>query len=101
MAHEREYVIKVADDLRILVCQSGRPITGYAVLLQVWEGGEWRTIRLIDNAHGRHEMHRYTRREGKRSAESFHHGKINDAIPDAIADLRDRWETILAAWKRS
>lgn len=32
----------------------------YAVMLQLRIEGKWQTIRLLDNAHGDHDMHRYT-----------------------------------------
>lgn len=50
----------LADDARILVEFEGRPLERYAIMLQLLIEGKWQTIRLFDNAHGDHDMHRYT-----------------------------------------
>ena len=58
----------------------------------------WQTIRLIDNAHGDHDLHRYTGSE-KQPAERFAEGTVNEVAPMAIRYLIDHWEAIAEAWK--
>jgi hypothetical protein len=53
-----------------------RFVTDYSVVLAVDEGDETHTIRVYDGAHGVNELHRYTRRGGKASAETFHRGTL-------------------------
>ena len=66
-------------DARILVDLEGRPMGRYAVMLQLRIEGKWQTIRLLDNAHGDHDMHRYTGSE-KRPAERFSEGTVNEVV---------------------
>lgn len=54
------FVRPLSDDARVLVDLDGRPLKRYAVMLQLRIEGRWQTIRLLDNAHGDHDMHRYT-----------------------------------------
>ncbi|MEX2107654.1 MAG: hypothetical protein WD827_02055 [Solirubrobacterales bacterium] len=60
--------------------------------------GKWQTIRLLDNAHGDHDMHRYTGSE-KQPAERFSEGSANEVAPKAIRYLIDHWEAIAESWK--
>lgn len=71
---------------------------GNAVMLQVRIEGRWRTVRLLDNAHGEHEMHRYTGSE-KQAAERFAHGSVREVAPQAIDYLESSWEEIARAWR--
>lgn len=70
----------------------------YAVMLQLRIEGKWQTIRLLDNAHGDHDMHRYTGVE-KQPAERFSDGAANEVAPEAIRYLIDHWEAIVESWK--
>ena len=70
----------------------------YAVMLQLRIAGKWQTIRLLDNAHGDHDMHRYTGSE-KQPAERFSEGAANEVAPQAIRYLIDHWEAIAESWK--
>jgi len=54
-----EWIQLIDANTRVLVRHEGRPITAYAVMLQVRRDRKWRTIRLVDNAHGDHHMHRF------------------------------------------
>lgn len=54
------FVRPLAADARVLVELEGRPLRKYAVMLQLRIEGRWQTIRLLDNAHGEHDTHRYT-----------------------------------------
>jgi len=70
----------------------------YAVMLQLRIEGKWQTIRLLDNAHGDHDMHRYTGSE-KQPAERFSDGSASEVAPKAIRHLIDHWEAIAESWK--
>lgn len=85
-------------DARILVYLEGRPMERYAVMLQLRIEGKWQTIRLLDNVHGDHDMHRYTGSE-KQPAERFSEGAVNEVAPKAIRYLIDHWEAIAESWR--
>lgn len=86
-------------DVRVHVEREGQPLDKYAVMLQVDEDGEWATIRLYDNAHGNHDMHRY-RGGNKQPAETFHYGTSRDACPAAILELKAHWQAIVEGHER-
>jgi hypothetical protein len=89
-------------DVRVVVrrvIERGRLIT-YAVALVVSDGTRWRTVRLFDNAHGIHEMHRYTRDGGKQPGETFHHGTPPEALRVARREIAEGWEEMVRAWRR-
>jgi hypothetical protein len=92
------FIRPLAPDARVLVDLEGRPLERYAVMLQMWIGGSWQTIRLLDNAHDHHDMHRYTGSE-KQPAERFAEGSAKEVAPIAIRYLIDHWEAIAEAWK--
>jgi hypothetical protein len=60
------------------------------------EGG-WRTVRLLENAHGQHDVHRYTG-DVKQPAERFLEGTPQEAFPQAIRYLAQHWEAIAQPW---
>ena len=96
-----EYDEELASDVWMKVrfeTEHGR-LTSYAVALAVEEDGEWTTLRLYDNAHGAHEMHRYNRSGAKRSALVVHHGSSSEALNAAIAAVRDGFEEIVRVWR--
>ncbi len=68
------FIRPLSANARILVELDGRPMEHYAVMLQLRIEGEWQTIRLLDNAHGDHDMHRYTGAE-KQTAEPLKRAK--------------------------
>ncbi len=70
----------------------------YAVMLQIRIDDRWQTIRLIDNAHGEHDMHRYTGSE-KLAAERFADGYVREVVPMAIRYLITNWEAIAREWQ--
>jgi hypothetical protein len=92
------FVRPLASDARVLVELGGRPLARYAVMLQLQIEGHWQTIRLLDNAHGSHDMHRYTGAE-KQPAERFAEGSVNEVAPMAIRYLINHWEAIAESWK--
>jgi hypothetical protein len=92
------FIRQLSADARILVDLDGRPMGRYAVMLQLRIDGKWQTIRLLDNAHGDHDMHRYTGSK-KLPAERFSEGAVNEVAPEAIRHLIDHWEAIAESWK--
>lgn len=92
------FIRPLAADTRVLVEFEGRPLERYAIMLQLQIEGRWQTIRLFDNAHGDHDMHRYTGPE-KQPAERFAEGSANEVAPVAIRYLIDHWEAIARSWK--
>jgi hypothetical protein len=92
------FIRPLSADARVLVELEGRPLKRYAVMLQLRIDGRWQTIRLLDNAHNQHDMHRYTGTE-KRSAERFAEGTVSEVAPMAIRYLIDHWEAIVEPWK--
>lgn len=52
------FIRPLAADARVLVELDGRPLERYAATLQLRVEGDWQTIRLLDNAHGDHDMPR-------------------------------------------
>ena len=92
------FIRRLSADARILVDLEGRPMERYAVMLQLRIKGNWQTIRLLDNAHGDHDMHRYTGSE-KQPAERFSEGAVSEIAPQAIRYLIDHWEAIAESWK--
>jgi hypothetical protein len=61
--------------------------------------GRWQTIRLIDNAHNEHHMHRYAG-DVKQDAVSFETGDARDVLPKAVAYLVRASESIIESWHR-
>lgn len=92
------FIRPLAEGARVLVELEGSPLERYAVMLQIRVDGRWQTIRLLDNAHGDHDMHRYTGSE-KLPAERFAEGPANEVAPQAIAYLVKHWKSIAESWK--
>lgn len=92
------FVRPLANNARILVECEGRPLRRYAVMLQLHVECTWQTIHLLDNAHGQHDVHRYTGPE-KQPAERFADGSIRKVMPQAIAYLISNWEGIAKSWE--
>jgi hypothetical protein len=92
------FIRPLAADARLLVEREGRPLEGYAVMVQVRVEGRWQTILLFDNAHGEHDMHRYTGIE-KQAAEWFADGPVRKVLPQAIRYAISNWERIEREWR--
>ena len=75
-------------------------VTNYALVLVVREVGRVRTVRVYDGAHGVNEMHRYTRKLGKRPAEIFHRGTLGEGMRIAMAAIKDDYEEMIDGWRR-
>ncbi len=99
MEFDREWVVPLErEDARILVRHGGRPVIRYAAMLQILRDGRWCTIRLIDNAHDAHHMHRYTG-DLKQDAVSFGAGDPRDVLPKAVAYLVRASGSIIGSWQ--
>jgi hypothetical protein len=94
----REWSIGLDSRVRIVVITSGRPITEYVVRLELLVDDAWVTVRLFDNAHGRHDEHAYVGDE-KQTASDFFYGPTTQALPTAIGLLEKRWAAIIEIWK--
>jgi hypothetical protein len=92
------FIRPIADEARVLIVFEGRPLEHYAIMLQLHVEGSWQTIRLLDNAHGDHDMHRYTGTE-KQPAERFAEGPVNEVAPQAINYLVRHWKAIAESWR--
>jgi hypothetical protein len=69
------------------------------VLLAV-ERGEQRAVRVYDNAHRNHDMHRYNRENVKQAPERFHRGSAGEAMRSAIAAVRGGYREMIESWRR-
>jgi hypothetical protein len=97
MSETRSWVRPLSADARIYVETEGRPFDRYVVALQLLRNGRWQTIRLLDNAHGEHDLHRYTG-SAKQPAERFMQGTPQKVLPQAIRYLTEHWEAIARSW---
>jgi hypothetical protein len=75
-------------------------LTRYSVILVAWHGRTWHTVRVYDNTHDNHDMHRHTISEGKQPAERIHDGTPSEAFNDALRAIRDGYEEMIAGWLR-
>jgi hypothetical protein len=98
MEFDREWIVPLErEGARVLVRHGGRPMTRYAAMLQILHDGEWRTIRLIDNAHHSHHMHRYTG-DRKQVAVPFGIGDPREVLPEAVGYLVRASRSIIESW---
>ena len=99
IARRKQYPIWL-DGAKILVDQTtvkGR-VTRYSVTLVAWIEERWETIRVFDNVHGRHEMHRYTRSGGKQSGILVYHGENGAAMRAAKDWIENSYERMIEGW---
>lgn len=75
-------------------------LVDYAVVLLVEERERLCTVRVYDNAHGAHDMHRYNRAGEKQPAEAFHHGSASEAFQNALNAVRDGYSEMIESWRR-
>jgi hypothetical protein len=87
-------------EIRVEFTTEGREITDYAVVLLLVRGETTETVRVFDGAHGRNEMHRYTRSGGKKSAELFYAGTLGESMRAAIAAIRRGYGEMIEGWER-
>lgn len=57
-SYRDQLAVDAAIDVRFATARD--KVIGYSVVLLVREANKWRAVRLYDNAHGVHDMHRYT-----------------------------------------
>jgi hypothetical protein len=72
----------------------------YALVLLVEDGGQIWAVRVFDNTHGQHDMHRYTRTGEKLPAEQFHRGSPSEAMNAALKSIRTGWRGMVESWRR-
>lgn len=74
-------------------------LTTYRVVLVARDDGEWRAVRVYDNVHANHDMHRYTVDGVKSEAETFHSGTPSEAFNEARALVRKSYREMIDAWR--
>jgi len=74
-------------------------VLDYALVLTVQHGDRLRTVRVYDAAHGRNEMHRYTRKLGKQPGEIFHRGTLGEGMRAAKRYIREGYEEMIEGWR--
>lgn len=77
-----------------------RRVVAYAVVLVLERAGERQTVRVYDAAHGRNELHRYTRTGGKQPGEAFHAGTLGEGMRAAIAACVGAYREMIDGWDR-
>jgi hypothetical protein len=75
-------------------------VVDYAVVLLVEEQEQSETVRVYDGAHGVNELHRYTRKDGKHTAEIFHGGTLGTGMRAAIDEIERNYQSIIEGWRR-
>ncbi len=75
-------------------------VVDYAIVLLVEEQDAWRAVRVYDNAHELHDMHRYNRAGEKQPAETFHRGSASEALQSAIETVRSGYSEMIESWRR-
>jgi hypothetical protein len=90
--------LEAAIEVRFVTRRS--EVTHYAVLLLAYEHDDVCAVRLYDNAHGNHDMHRYNREGIKQAAETFHQGSAGEAMRSAIEAVRSGYQGLIESWRR-
>lgn len=101
---EREIFIDVERGIRIRFRRSEPPPpVSYAITLESLEDGEWRTVRLWDNADGvdEHHEHEHTRTGGKQAATFLDFASPNVAMAAAIGKAKREAPEIVRQWRES
>lgn len=86
--------------LKISFATRRRQVIDYAVVLTAQVDGRVRTVRVYDGAHGRNELHRFTRTQGKQPAELFHAGTLGEGMRAAIGDCHANYDRMVEVWFR-
>lgn len=73
-------------------------VARYKIVLVALIDDDEKTIRVYDNTHGPHDLHRYTRSGGKQDADNWHHGSPTEAMNDARDLIRNRYEDMIRSW---
>ena len=94
----KEWIQPIDLSTRVLVRMEGRPTHSYAVMLQVRRHRRWLKIRLIDNAHGTHHIHKFDGTT-KLGAVPFAAGSTAEVVPEAIGYMLKASRSIIEAWE--
>jgi hypothetical protein len=79
--------------------ERGRQVVDYSVILAVEEDGRMQTVRLYDGAHGKNEMHRYTRDGGKQAGAVFDRGTLGEGMRIAIGEIEHAFKEMIDGWR--
>lgn len=77
----------------------GRDVVAYSVALRHDDGNRAETIRVYDSAHGFNEMHRFTRRGGKRGGVAAHPGTLGEVMRGAIEEIKSGYRAMIEGWE--
>jgi hypothetical protein len=77
-----------------------RDVMDYSIVLLAEVDGRLETIRVYDGAHGKNELHRYTRSGGKQQAEAVHDGTLGEGMRAAIMDIKHGYGAMIEAWRK-
>lgn len=95
----RDELGKGADiDVRFLT--QGKTVIDYVVVLLVYDRETWCAVRVYDNTHATHDMHRYNREGVKQLPECFHQGSVGEALRSAIEAVRSGHMEMIESWRR-
>jgi hypothetical protein len=97
-SYRYELDVDAAIDVRFLT-RSGE-VVDYVVVLLVEDHDAWCAVRVYDNAHQMHDMHRYDRAGEKQTAEMFHRGSASEALQSAIETVRSGYSGMIESWRR-
>jgi len=100
----REIFIDVKPSIRIRFRRSEPPPPiSYAITLESLEDGEWRTVRLWDNADAvdEHHEHEHTKTGGKQTAAILDFDSPNQAMAAAIRKAKGEAPEIVRQWRES
>jgi hypothetical protein len=98
---ETEFVVTlerdVADAVIRLRTERGS-LRVYRLTLRCLYEGAWQTVRVYDNVHGVHDMHRHTLERGKLPAKTFHFGTPREAYGEARRAVEHGYREMIAGW---
>jgi hypothetical protein len=94
------YELDYGVDIDVRFLRRRRTVIDYVMVLLAYEQGEWRTVRVYDNTHETHDMHRYNRDGVKQLAEPFHRGSTGEALRSAIEAVRNGYLEMIESWRR-
>lgn len=75
-------------------------VVDYSIVLLAEVDGKLETIRVYDGAHGKNELHRYTRGGGKQRAEAVQAGTLGEGMRAAINDIKRGYGAMIEAWRK-
>lgn len=80
--------------IRVEIHTEGHTVTRYIAQLEAWDQGRWKPVRRYDNAHGQPHLD-VLDRQGRQIDKQWLHYPSNEALTQAIADIRAHWEQYL------